>query len=132
MVICIGTDGNNLESQTAKRFGHSKYYILFNTETKMLEAIKNEDKDKHDHGILNNFFDKGAKIFIVGNVGPHAFEIMKSNGSIIYLARKMKAAEAISALDRDGLKELLEPTVKNSMNHGMHEHEVRHRHRWGE
>jgi predicted Fe-Mo cluster-binding NifX family protein len=114
MIICIGTDGNDIESRVAKRFGHAEYYIIYNTVNKKSESIKNVEGDQHDHNILSAVFARQAKTFIVGNVGPHAFEKLKSVQGNIYLARNMKASEALNALDKGELKELLEPTVKKS------------------
>ena len=120
MIICIGTDRNNLESPVAKRFGHASYLILFDTETKNYEAYLNNNEG-HNHDNLQEFLDKGVRSFIVGNIGPNAFEILKSGGSKIYLARKMKAAEAVELFSKGGLTELLEPTANKSISHGMRE-----------
>ena len=121
MLICIGADGNNLKSNVAKRFGHANYLIVFNTETKTFESILNNNEG-HNHDNLQEYLDKGVHVFIVGNIGPNAFEILKSGGSKIYLARKMNAGEAVELFSEDGLKELLEPTLKKSIEHGEHEH----------
>jgi len=43
MLILLGSDGNNLESPIAKRFGHANYYTLFNTETLNFNAFENND-----------------------------------------------------------------------------------------
>jgi predicted Fe-Mo cluster-binding NifX family protein len=125
MLICIGSDENNLEGQVAKRFGHANYLILFNTETKNFESFINNNEG-HNHDNLQEYLDKGVRVFIVGNIGPHAFEILKSGGSKVYLARKMNSVEALTAFNNDELKELLEPTVKKSMGNGKHEHEDEH------
>ncbi len=128
MLICIGADENNLESKVAKRFGHANYIILFNTETNSFESFINNNEG-HNHDNLQEYLDRGVRVFIVGNIGPHAFDILKSGGSKVYLARKMDSVEALAAFNNNGLKELLEPTIKNSMGHGMHEHENEHNHR---
>lgn len=125
MLILIGSDGNSLESQIAKRFGHANYFILFNTEKKSFEAFENIDEG-HNHNNLRIFLDKGVEAFIVGNIGPHAFEIMNTPKSKIYLARKMLVREAIEKYLKGELRQLSEPTVKRSLEHGHHSH--RHRH----
>lgn len=102
MLILIGSDGNNLESAVAKRFGHANYLILFDTETKSYEAYLNNNEG-HNHDNLQGFLDKGVRSFIVGNIGPNAFDILKSAGSKVYLARKMKAAQAVELLSKGGL-----------------------------
>lgn len=121
MLILIGSDGNNLESAVAKRFGHANYLIVFNSETKSYESCVNNNEG-HNHDNLQEYLDKGVRVFIVGNIGPNAFDILKSAGSKIYLARKMKVSQAIDTLNKNGLQELVEPTIKNSIEHGNNRH----------
>ncbi len=121
MLILISSDGNNLESPVAKRFGHANYLIQFNTETKDFESFVNNNEG-HNHENLQDYLDKGISVFIVGNIGPNAFEILKSGGGKIFLARKMKAVEAIEQFYKNELKELFEPTIKKSFEQGKHEH----------
>ena len=125
MLILIGSDGNNLESTIAKRFGHANYYILFNSESQSFNVFENNDEG-HNHENLRNFLNKGVEAFIVGNIGPYAFEIINTNVSKVYLARKMIVREAIKKVIKGELLQLSEPTVKRSMEHKHHSH--RHRH----
>lgn len=129
MILIIGADGNNLQSNIAKRFGHAAYYLIYNSESKSFEAVENIDHD-HSHSALYDFLDKGTEAFIVGNVGPHAFEILKSGNAKIFLARKMTAEQAINALSNNELEKLDEPTVKRSIGHNdeHHHHEDHGRH----
>lgn len=122
MLIAIGSDGNELTSTVAKRFGHAAHYLLYNTDTKKLEAVKNIDED-HSHSVLYKLIEKGVNAFIVGNIGPHAFEIVSSNNTKVFLARKMSGEEAITSYTNGSLEELTEPTVKKSIgHHGGHHH----------
>ena len=116
MLILIGSDGNKLESPVAKRFGHADYFIIFNTLTNSFEAFKNIDEG-HNHKNLQEFLDEGVEVFIVGNIGPHAFEIVNTSKSKIYLARNMSILESIDQFQKGELKELTEPTVKHSIGH---------------
>jgi predicted Fe-Mo cluster-binding NifX family protein len=125
MLILIGSDGNSFESQIAKRFGHANYFILFNTEKKSFEAIENIDEG-HNHDNLRVFLDKGVEAFIVGNIGPYAFEIINTPATKVYLARKMLVREAIEKYIKGELMQLSEPTVKRSLEHRHHSH--RHTH----
>jgi len=119
MLILISSDGNNLQSTIAKRFGHANYYIVFDTETKTYRAFANNNEG-HNHDNLVEYLDKGVKAFIVGNIGPHAFDILQTGDAKIYLARKMKTAEAIELFSKNSLKELLEPTMKKSIEQKRH------------
>jgi predicted Fe-Mo cluster-binding NifX family protein len=125
MLILIGSDKKSLESPIAKRFGHANYYILFNSESQSFRAFENNDEG-HNHENLRNFLDKGVEVFIVGNIGPYAFEIINTKVSKVYLARKMLVRDAIEKYIKGELMQLSEPTVKKSMEHKHHSH--RHRH----
>jgi predicted Fe-Mo cluster-binding NifX family protein len=116
MLILIGSDGNKLSSQIAKRFGHAEYLIQYKTEIKAFEAfVNNEDGQNHDN--LQDFLDKGVEAFIVGNIGPHAFEIINTPRSKVCLARKMSVQEAIDKFIKGELIQLTEPTIKKSISH---------------
>ena len=117
MLILLGADGNNLESPISKRFGHAKYYILINTETETFEAFENVDEG-HNHEKLLEFFDKGVETFIVGNIGPYAFEVINNPNSKVYLAKKMSGKEAVEKFSNGELNQLFEPTAKKSIGHG--------------
>ncbi len=116
MIITAAADNSNIDSPIAKRFGHAEYYLVYNTDNEEFEAIYNTDHD-HTHSILNTLIEKGTKVFIVGNVGPHAFEIINTNNTSVYLARKMTVSEAIAKYSDGELRKLDEPTVKKSINH---------------
>ena len=121
MLICIGSDESNLKGKVARRFGHANYLIVYNTETKHYEAYLNNNQE-HNHDNLPGYLEKGVRIYIVGNIGPHAFEILASGGAEIYLARKIAVEEAISLYAGGKLQKLFEPTAKKNIGHGKHEH----------
>lgn len=39
MLLLTGAEGDSLSSPVSKRFGHSNYFTLFNTETKTFSAF---------------------------------------------------------------------------------------------
>lgn len=119
MKICIGSDGSDLNSKMAKRFGHANYYLIYDSLQKIIvnASINVHDEEKHDHKNLLDLIDVGAEIFIVGNIGPHAFEILKSGGVKLFLARNITVSAAIEKYLNGELEELVEPTVKKSIGH---------------
>lgn len=116
MLLLVGADGNKIDSPIAIRFGHAAFYLLYNTETKHLEAFEN-NSDEHNHENLQQFLNKGVESFIVGNIGPHAFQTINTPTSKVFLARKMNVQEAIEKSLHDELKQLTEPTAKKSIGH---------------
>jgi len=127
MLIAIGSDGNEITSSVAKRFGHAAFYIVYNSDTKESEVVENLDEE-HSHSVLYKLIESGTEAFIVGNIGPHAFEILNSGNAKIFLARKMTAEQAVEALDNNELEELSEPTAKKSIGHHDGHHESRGNH----
>jgi predicted Fe-Mo cluster-binding NifX family protein len=116
MFIMIGSDGIDLESSVAKRFGHASYYILYNTVTKNF-TVEENSQEEHNHDNLYYYLDKGVEAFIVGNIGPHAFQIINTPDSKVYLARKMSVLESIEKFLAGELEHLSEPTVRKSIGH---------------
>lgn len=114
MKILIGSDGNTLESKVSMRFGHSNFFLIYDSLTKDLTPIENNEKG-HTHLKLEEIMQQAIDAVIVGNIGPHAFEIIKSLGARMFLARKMTVEEAIEKLLKDELEELLKPTAKKSI-----------------
>jgi predicted Fe-Mo cluster-binding NifX family protein len=119
MLIVIGADGATMNSQVAKRFGHANYYLIYNSETKEVESVGNSQTE-HKHNNLSQFVEIGVKGFIVGNIGPYAFNIVNTETSKVYLARKMSAIEAVNKLITGELALLSEPTAKKSIDHDHH------------
>ncbi len=114
MLIMIGTDGANLKSKVAKRFGHARFYIKCNKNGNIIDVIDNPEHDEK-HQVLIDAINNGVEIFIVGNIGPHAFSILNRKGIKIYLARNITSIEALEKLRNNELQLLTEPTVKKSM-----------------
>ncbi len=114
MLIMIGTDGTELTSKVAKRFGHARYYIKCNENANIIEVIDNPEHDEK-HQVLIDAINNGVNVFIVGNIGPHAFSILNREGVKIYLARNISSKEALEKLRNNELELLTEPTVKKSM-----------------
>lgn len=117
MKIFIGTDSPELTGKIAKRFGHANYYLTYDSESKNMEVIENKEHDEK-HQILFDAIRNNVKVFIIGNIGPHAFEILSTGNVKTYLARKMTVEQALQKLGLNELELLTEPTVKKS----MHQH----------
>ena len=114
MKILLATDGKTLESKIAKRFGHANYYLIFNNESKELEARINNGHDD-DHSSLIDLANEGVTNFIIGNIGPNAFKVLHDKITKVYLARKYKAKDALDKFLNNELEELTNPTLKRSI-----------------
>jgi len=131
MKVAIAANEATLDSRVAKRFGHAPFYLLIDTETNQVQVIENPDADHEhhhddhhdhddDHAIIPHMAQQGVKVFITGNIGPHAFAIVQELDCRVALARGMSAAEALDQLENNQLKILTEPTVKRSLHDHSH------------
>jgi predicted Fe-Mo cluster-binding NifX family protein len=114
MKILLATDGKTLESKIAKRFGHADFYLIFDNESKEIEARVNPGHDDN-HSSLVDLANEGVAHFIVGNIGPNAFKILNDKNTKVYLARKYRAKEALEKFLNNELEELTTPTLKRSI-----------------
>jgi len=129
MKVFIAANEPTLDSPVAKRFGHAPCYLLVDTATNQAQVIDNpdagHDHDEHDHhdddhAIIPQMVKQGVSVFITGNIGPHAFELIQSHHCRVALARKMSAAEALEQFKNNQLEILTEPTVKRSLHDHSH------------
>ena len=114
MKVLIATQGATLDSPVAKRFGQAPYYLLIDSETMQVKVIDNPEHDD-THSIIPKIAKQGVKLFIAGNIGPHAYDLIRSMNLPVALARKMSAKEALIKLQQDELQLLTAPTLKYSV-----------------
>jgi predicted Fe-Mo cluster-binding NifX family protein len=114
MKILLATDGRTLESKIAKRFGHANYYLIYDHESKEIEARVNHGHDDN-HSSLVDLANEGVTNFIVGNIGPNAFKVLNDKNTKVYLARKFIAKEALHKFLNNELEELSNSTLKHSI-----------------
>jgi predicted Fe-Mo cluster-binding NifX family protein len=119
--VVIAADGPHLEDTVAKRFGHALHYLLTDlNHPESLQVIDQNEPDDESHAIIPQLVSQGAEIFITGNIGPHAFELIQSLQGRVALARRMTAAQALDKLQRGELEILTAPTVSRSMHQHPH------------
>ncbi len=119
MKILIAATGPTIDSGVAKRFGHAPYYLFIDLATRQIQAINNSDHHDETHAIIPQMARRGVELFITGNIGPHAFELVRSLDRQVALARGMSAAEALDRFQKNELELLDAPTVK----HSLHDHD---------
>ncbi|MCD6180723.1 MAG: NifB/NifX family molybdenum-iron cluster-binding protein [Bacteroidales bacterium] len=111
MKILLATDGDNLESKIAKRFGEAPYYLIYNSDTKETEARVNPGHDDNHSG-LKDLVNEGVLYFIIGNTGPNAFNILNDMKAEVYLGRGLKSKDALEAFLNNKLEKLAKATLK--------------------
>jgi len=121
MKVLVAAQGTTLDSPISKRFGHAPYYLTVDLDSMQVQVIDNTDHDE-THAIIPQMAQLGVTVFITGNIGPHAFDLIRSLGGQVALARSLSVKEALDKLQRDELEILTASTLK----HSIHDHEHGH------
>ena len=114
MKILFAVEDDNLKGKIAKRFGHAKYYLIYNTENNKLEKRINSGHDDEHSGLID-LVNEGVKYFVVGNIGPNAFKVLDDRDAKIFLARKLTVDEALNKFLNNELEQLEKPTLERSI-----------------
>ncbi|MCD4778926.1 MAG: NifB/NifX family molybdenum-iron cluster-binding protein [Candidatus Omnitrophica bacterium] len=107
MIICITSEGNNLDSKVDQRFGRAQYFIFYNDETSQFEAVQNENvSGTGGVGVQSGQLVAGkqAKIVLTGSVGPNASQTLESSGIDVVLNVEGSVKEAIERFQNGELK----------------------------
>ena len=81
MKICVTASGKTMEASVDPRFGRCAYFLIYDTETKNLEAFDNPGNvQSSGAGVKAAEFiaSKEFDVLITGNLGPNAVDIMSN------------------------------------------------------
>ncbi len=101
MKILVTALGDNMNASVDERFGRAEYFIIYDTDTKNFEAIKNPFlNDQGGVGVSTAKFtvEKGVDAVISGSYGPNALEILRTSSIKLYKAQNGTVQENIDKL----------------------------------
>ena len=108
MKIAVTTEGNTLDSAIDKRFGRSKKFIVYNTETKEFVVKDNTQNLNAMQGAGiqtgQNVVETGAEAVITNNCGPKAFTVLSQAGVSVYNTDAETVQEALDMFKEGELK----------------------------
>lgn len=117
MNICIPVKENNgLESVAYNHFGTAPFFLIYNTDTNDIRAIKNGDLN-HTHGMcqpLKALNGENVDVILVGGIGAGALSKLTSQNIKVFKVSEGKVSDNIDLFKRN---ELIEFSSKNSCNH---------------
>ncbi|MBN1695872.1 MAG: NifB/NifX family molybdenum-iron cluster-binding protein [Spirochaetales bacterium] len=116
MKICITSQGDNAESQVDPRFGRCAYFIIADTETSAVEAVKNSySSTGGGAGIQSGqlMSEKDIKAVLTGNVGPNAFQTLKAAGIDIFTGVSGIVSDVIERYKKGEYKPVDASTVES-------------------
>ena len=105
MKIAVTSNGSDLDAQASPVFGRCPWYLFVDTETMGVEAVENPALEAASGaGIQAAQFvvEQGAEALVTGNVGPNAFDVLRSADVPVYLLESGTVREAVEAY-KEGL-----------------------------
>lgn len=114
MKICVTAMENNLDANVDPRFGRCKYFLIIDTDSMNVNPISNESMmASGGAGIqaAQMVAKTGVDTVITGNVGPNAFQTLKSAGIKIITGVNGNIKDVVDKFNKGELKEIDSPSV---------------------
>lgn len=118
MVICVSSEGPDLDSPVDPRFGRCRF-LIFSKDDSTWEAVENPN------GMLSGgagiktaqlIIDRDADILLTGNCGPNAFGTLSVAGVQLFTGASGTVGEAIERYKKGELTPATAPTVAGHPN----------------
>lgn len=111
MNIAISSQEKEKNGLLDLRFGRCKYFLIFNTESKKIKAIKNKAIDADvGSGVeaANLVLKENIKAVITGNVGPNAMRVLKASNIKVFTSDIKRVLDVIDDYQKNKLKEFID------------------------
>ena len=116
MKIIITSQSRDLEATVDPRFGRSRHFILFDTQTGDWDAIDNKQNLNAIQGAgiqsAENVSKTGAEFVLTGHCGPKAFKVLSSNGIKVITGIEGSVKAAIERFKNGELKPVEDADVE--------------------
>lgn len=116
MKICVTAQGGNLDSEIDPRFGRCKYFLFIDKETLEFEAVENPNIEAMGGAGIQSgqlVAGKGVGAVLTGNVGPNAFETLKTAGIDVVTGLSGSVKAAIEKYKKGGIEPTQGPSVSS-------------------
>lgn len=114
MKICITSQAENLDSALDGRFGRCAYFIIYDTETREFDSIANPYVNESGGAGIKAaelVASKNVSVVLIGNIGPKAFDVLKTANVSIISGLSGNVKEIIEKYRNKELKAMDKPTV---------------------
>lgn len=121
MRVLVAAENDDLGAKVSKRFGQAPVFLLFDAETGQKSRISGVGDEGVFHG-AHRLAELRVDKVATGNIGPHAFDELRSANVQVYVCRHMTVREAVDAIGSGSCAPATAPTLK----HSVHQHRDEH------
>jgi predicted Fe-Mo cluster-binding NifX family protein len=115
MKIIVTAKGETLAAPVDQRFGRAAKFVVYDTETKVSEAVDNSQSLEAAQGAgiqaAETVSRLGAECLLTGHCGPKAFRALTAAGIRIYNGASGTVGEAIASFETGKLARAAEADV---------------------
>ncbi len=113
MKIVVTANAEGMEAEASPVFGRSAYYVFVDTESMESEVLENPAVGAASGAGVQAaqlMVQQGAEAVVSGNVGPNAFEVLRSAGVHVYVFEGGTVRQAVEAFKAGELSRTREAT----------------------
>ena len=108
MRIAVSSEGTELSARVDSRFGRTKWFILYDTDTGEFESISNEQVLNLPQGAgiqaAQHLVNHNVDVVLTGHCGPNAFRTLAAAGVEVVLGASGTVGEVVKQFQEGGLK----------------------------
>ena len=111
-IICVTSQGVEMDAHMDPRFGRCRYFILVNPESGEFDVVDNDAASQaHGAGIraAQKVASSGAELVITGSVGPNAYPALQNAGIRILRATSGTVRDVVELSRKGSLGEVTSP-----------------------
>ena len=116
MKVAVTSQGPDLNSQVAPRFGRARYFLIVDTATGTFTVRDNSGNPStaHTAGMqaAGAIVSLGAGAVITGGIGPKAFATLQAGNVTVYTAAPGTVMGAIEKLEAGRLRPAQDPNMQ--------------------
>ena len=116
MKLVVSSSGKSLDADVDPRFGRCRFFIVYDSETKVHEVLDNEGGSVSSGAGVRSaqtVARSGAKAVVTGNVGPKAFQALEAAGLSVFTGASGSVQQAIDKHLAGDLKASTRPSVES-------------------
>ena len=106
MIIVFPSDGTGIEDQIDSRFGRCRYFVSYDTESKDVNHLPNEQNYQAVQGAgiqsATHVAEMKADVCITTHCGPKAFRVFQAAGIKVVTGTTGKIKDAIDQFEKGG------------------------------
>jgi predicted Fe-Mo cluster-binding NifX family protein len=111
--IAVSASGFNCDAAIVPQFGRCVGFVIYDTDDRAYSSLLTVGRRRVGAGIrvAHELVDNGVEVVITGNIGPHAFKVLRAAGIRCYLTMNGTVKDCLAAYRKGRLKEINSATV---------------------